>query len=90
MVLDGEVSGSGGLLKIGGGPLVINSTNSYTGPSDIEIGTLLHLELRNIESGFHLVILASVVRVNARAGCASLVGCNFIRELTHQELKALL
>ena len=57
---------------------------------DLEIGTLLHLELRNIESGFHLVILASVVRVNARAGCASLVGCNFIRELTHQELKALL
>ena len=41
MVLDGEVSGSGGLLKLGGGPLVINSTNSYTGPTDVERGTLL-------------------------------------------------
>jgi autotransporter-associated beta strand protein len=29
------------LLKIGGGPLVINSTNSYTGPTDIQLGTLL-------------------------------------------------
>lgn len=41
MVLDGEVSGSGGLIKTGGGALVIHSTNSYTGPTDVELGTLL-------------------------------------------------
>ena len=36
-----------------------------------------------------LIMLASVVRVTARTGRAAIIGCNFIRELSHKELKAL-
>jgi hypothetical protein len=55
-----------------------------------EVGTLLNLELRSADGRFPLVILASVVRVHIRHGQSSEIGCNFIRELSHKELKALL
>jgi hypothetical protein len=56
----------------------------------VEVGTLLNVELRNAQSAFALVMLASVVRVTTRAGGESVIGCNFIRELMHKEMKALL
>jgi hypothetical protein len=57
---------------------------------ELEVGTLLNLELRNTENQGNMVILASVVRVTARGGRPTILGCNFIRELSHKELKALL
>lgn len=58
IVLDGEVSGSGGLLKLGSGPLVIHSTNSYTGPTDVEVGTLLLANSGSIASSPTLTVAA--------------------------------
>jgi PilZ domain len=55
-----------------------------------EVGTLLNLELRSADGRSALVILASVVRVHVRHGQSAEIGCNFIRELSHKELKALL
>jgi hypothetical protein len=55
----------------------------------LEVGTLLNLELRSVDGKSTLIMLASVVRVTARTGRASIIGCNFIRELSHKELKAL-
>ncbi len=37
---NGGVSGSGGITKIGGGTLTLNATNSYTGVTSIDEGTL--------------------------------------------------
>jgi hypothetical protein len=56
----------------------------------LEVGTVLNLELRSPDGKKKLIMLASVVRMASRAGHGSLLGCNFIRELTHRELKSLL
>ena len=40
-VLDGVLSGSGGLMKTGAGTLSISGTNSYTGGTAVSSGTLL-------------------------------------------------
>lgn len=56
----------------------------------IDIGTTLNLEVRAANGRLTLSLLAGVVRVQVRDGQHSLVGCNFIRELTDNELQAWL
>ncbi|HLH53380.1 MAG TPA: cadherin domain-containing protein [Verrucomicrobiae bacterium] len=41
MFIEGEISGAGGLSKLGGGRLVISGINRYTGPTDIKFGSVL-------------------------------------------------
>jgi hypothetical protein len=54
-----------------------------------EVGTLLQLGLCNSVGRPALSILASVVRVSSRGSKEWFVGCNFIRELTDEELRGL-
>src|SRR5262249_30566466 len=56
----------------------------------LDLGKLLNLELRGDQGNFVLTILACVVRITAQGDGPWAVGCNLIRELTDQELKALL
>jgi hypothetical protein len=56
----------------------------------IDIGALLSLELSNAQGQDPLTMMASVVRVTPQAGGSWVLGCNFIRELSEQELQALL
>ncbi len=45
-------------LNSGGGPLVINSTNSYTGPTDVGLGTLLLADAGSIAASPTLNVAA--------------------------------
>ena len=56
----------------------------------IDLGRLLNLELRSPRGPFILNILACVVRTMPRDSGDWVLGCNLIRELSDQELKALL
>ncbi|HXG11215.1 MAG TPA: PilZ domain-containing protein [Gemmataceae bacterium] len=56
----------------------------------LEVGTLLSLEMRGAGQETVLTILASVVRVTPQPDGCWRLGCNFIRELTEEELQALL
>ncbi|MGK6317662.1 autotransporter-associated beta strand repeat-containing protein [Neorhizobium sp. DT-125] len=38
---DGEIDGAGSLTKAGDGTLVLSGTNAYSGPTDVQAGTLL-------------------------------------------------
>jgi hypothetical protein len=55
----------------------------------VELGKLLNLELRNSSGDFSLSILACVVRLTRQSETEWALGCNLIRELSEQELKAL-
>jgi hypothetical protein len=55
----------------------------------IDNGTLLNVELQGNAGQAPLNILACVVHVNERDGGRWALGCNFIRELTDAELRAL-
>ena len=59
-----------------------------TGPA--EAGSLFNLELIGKEGQLIRTILACVVHSTVRANGDIVVGCNFIRELTEDELKSLL
>jgi hypothetical protein len=52
-------------------------------------GTLLSLDLESPTSGGRRTILACVVQVTTRSGKEWALGCNFIRELSEADLKAL-
>jgi hypothetical protein len=56
---------------------------------DIPTGTLLSAELRGQQRG-SLTILACVVHATVQPDGQRVVGCNFIRELTEADLKALI
>jgi hypothetical protein len=56
----------------------------------VETGTLLSLDLRSPSTQSARTILACVVHVTTRPGSERLLGCNFIRELSEDDLKALL
>jgi hypothetical protein len=56
----------------------------------VEVGTLLNVGLRSPEGRVVLTIVACVVRSGAQNDKQWALGCNFIRELTDQELGALL
>ncbi len=56
----------------------------------VELGALLNLELRDESGQFRLCLLGCVVRLSGQGGLDWVLGCNLIRELSHQELKALL
>jgi hypothetical protein len=76
----------------GGTARVVNiSANGVGLQTDrpIDLGRLLNLELRNPSGDFTLNILACVVRLTTQSETEWAVGCNLIRELTDQELKAL-
>jgi hypothetical protein len=55
----------------------------------LELGSLLHLHLRNATRSDTRTILACIVHVTKRPGGKHLLGCNFIRELGEDEIKAL-
>src|SRR5262249_23977888 len=55
----------------------------------VEIGTLLSVEIRSPTTQSKCTILACVVHITSRPGEWN-VGCNFIRELSEADLKALL
>jgi hypothetical protein len=55
----------------------------------LELGSLLNLHLRNPSRTETRTILACVVHVSTRPGGKCLLGCNFIRELDTNDLKAL-
>jgi hypothetical protein len=72
---------------------VINISASGVGlrvDRPIDLGALLSLDLRSANGNFELKMLACVVRVNAQGDNEWTLGCNLIRELSYQELKALL
>jgi hypothetical protein len=54
----------------------------------VEVGTLLNIDLEGGTGRGITTILACVVHVTPRDGQYSL-GCNFIRELSEEELKVL-
>jgi hypothetical protein len=56
----------------------------------VENGTLLSVELHAARGAFTRTMLACVVHVTARAEGEWALGCNFIRSLSAEDLKALL
>ncbi len=56
----------------------------------VEAGALLNIELQGASEESARVMLACVVRVDALSAGGWVYGCNFIRELTEEELQALL
>ena len=56
----------------------------------IENGALLSVELHNAAGTTERTMLACVVHVNAQSDATWALGCNFIRSLSEEELKALL
>ena len=56
----------------------------------VETGTMLSLELESPTTHVARTILACVVHVTTHPGNERLLGCNFIRELSEADLKALL
>ncbi len=72
---------------------VLNISSSGVGllvEQPIEIGTLMSVELQGKSGPTPCTILACVVHVTPREGEGLAIGCNFIRELTEQEMHALL
>jgi c-di-GMP-binding flagellar brake protein YcgR len=70
-----NISASGVAMKLEGG---------------LQVGELINLELRRATKELVVVTLASVVRVQGATKGAQVVGCNFIAELSEQQLVALL
>jgi hypothetical protein len=58
-------------------------------PYSLEVGSLLSLQFRPADGQLGLTILASVVRCATLGGSDWLIGCNFIRELTEEELRSV-
>ncbi len=56
----------------------------------VENGSLLSVELHSGDGDFTRTMLACVVHVTARADGEWALGCNFIRSLSEEDLKALL
>jgi hypothetical protein len=56
----------------------------------LDLGALLRVELRGTSGPAALTMTASVVRVSPRPEGDWALGCNFLRELTHKEIQALL
>jgi c-di-GMP-binding flagellar brake protein YcgR len=56
---------------------------------DIENGTLLSVELHNAAGTAERTMLACIVHVTRQASSEWALGCNFIRSLSEQDLKAL-
>ena len=74
------------------GATVLNLSASGIGllvDSFVDAGTLLNIDLTGRDSGATRTILACVVHVNQQ-GEAWALGCNFIRELTDEDIQALI
>jgi hypothetical protein len=56
----------------------------------LDVGTLLSVEMRGSGEQTALTMLASVVRAGHMPDGRCTLGCNFIRELSEEELRALL
>jgi PilZ domain-containing protein len=72
---------------------VLNISASGIGllmPVAVEAGTLLNVDLLDANGHALRTILACVVHTTERNGGDHAVGCNFIRELTEEELQTLL
>ena len=68
-ILSGNLSGTGGLLKTGAGSWLVSGTNSYTGPTTVNNGTL--------QFGSSSSLANSAVTVNATtAGSTALLDLN--------------
>src|SRR5208337_4158101 len=55
----------------------------------ISVGTILSLDWRLVSGESAFTILASVVRASTATGKEWMLGCNFIRELSEKEMRAL-
>ena len=72
---------------------VLNLSASGVGllvPEAVENGALLSVELRASARPCTRTMLACVVHVNARPDGRWALGCNFIRSLSEEDMKALL
>jgi PilZ domain len=72
---------------------VLNLSPSGVGlavPRPIETGSMLSLELKSASGRHACTMLACVVHASGRDAGPWTVGCNFIRELTEQEMESLL
>ena len=56
----------------------------------LEAGALLYLELENAGQGLSLELLARVVHASAQASGAWHLGCEFVNQLSPEELRTLL
>ena len=58
--------------------------------SNLEAGALINVDLLDKNGRKVCAILACIVHITVRAGGENALGCNFIRELTEEELQSLL
>jgi hypothetical protein len=58
--------------------------------ADVDLGAILSVKLQSLTRDITLTLLACVVRVEKREGNRRLLGCNFIREMSDQELRTWL
>ena len=72
LVCNGEVSGTGGLEKTGGGVLVLGGSNSYSGETRVDAGTLTLTQASLANSG--TVFVATGATVNLAHGVSDIVG----------------
>ncbi len=72
---------------------VINVSASGVGllvTAEVEAGALLSVDLTSTDGKFVRTILACVVHVSTQSNGSWALGCNFIRELSEEDLKALI
>jgi hypothetical protein len=58
-------------------------------PASLDTGELLSLELRDDSDQIIAILLACVVRISPQPDGEWLIGCNFLGELTEEQLRAL-
>jgi autotransporter-associated beta strand protein len=61
MVINGVISGSGGLTKFGNGPLILGAKNSYTGPTEVLQGSVILTNLDSLSSSLSLNLASRAV-----------------------------
>ena len=61
LAMDGIISGSGGFTKLGAGSLTLSATNTYTGNTLLNVGTLLLSGSGSISSSPNIMVAANAV-----------------------------
>ena len=73
ITLSGALSGSGGLVKAGNGTLVLSATNTYTGTTTVNAGTLL------VNTGSLGNTIVTVASVGTLGGNGSIAGATTVQ-----------